>query len=60
MAQVKYNFKDDDGHKYMIPEDLLDDATVLLERIENAPFMSEEKWNAEDDFIEHFNHFMVG
>ena len=59
-SRIKYNFKDNDGHKYLIPEDMLDDADALMDRIGRAPFMSDEKWDAEDEFIERFNQYMVG
>jgi hypothetical protein len=60
MSKIKYNRKDNDGHKYLIPKDMLDDFDNLLSRIENAPFMSTKKWAAEDDFIELFSQYMVG
>jgi len=59
MTRYKWNFKDADGCKYQIPEDMLADASALLDCIENAPDMSEEKWDAEDEFVEHFDQYML-
>jgi hypothetical protein len=56
----KHNRTDDDGHKYLIPKGMLDDFDDLLSRMQNAPSMSEAKWDAEDNFIAHYQQYMVG
>ena len=57
---VRYNRKDDDGHKYLIPKALLAEFDSLLERVQNAPSMSEMKWDLEDEFNDKFYEYMVG
>jgi hypothetical protein len=57
---VNFNRKDDDGHKYLIPKEMLAEFNSLLEKIQNSPFMSEAKWAAEDEFNGRFYEYMVG
>lgn len=52
--------KDCDGHRYSIPENKLSHFTQLVEAIENAEFMSDEWYDANDDLCEEFGSYMKG
>lgn len=55
-----YNRKDNDGHKFNVPQELLAEFDDLLDRYINAKFMSEEKFELEAEFCNKFQDYMVG
>lgn len=52
--------RDNDFHKYLLPESLADEFDRLLEIAQNAPFMSSDRWNAEDALVEKFSRYLIG
>lgn len=57
---MMYNRKDDDGHKFHIPEDLLAEFDALLANYRNAKRFSEEYYDLEAEFCNKFEQYMVG
>ena len=56
----KYNRKDNDGHKYKIPTDMLELFDTHLEMIDKAKHLSDEWYAAIDKFNYQFEEYMVG
>ena len=54
-----YNRKDDDGHKFLVPEDLLTEFDDLFDRYCNAEFLSKEYYELESEFCNKFQRYMV-
>jgi len=57
---MTYNRKDNDGHKFNVPEDLLGQFDAVFERYCNAKRMSDEYYEAEAEFCNRFEKYMVG
>lgn len=59
-----YNRRDDDMHKYSVPEDLLPLFDQLMERMRAFSIRqratSEEYWDLEAKFCNQFSPYMVG
>lgn len=54
------NRSDNDGHKFMIPQDLLEDFDSLLDRYSQAKRFTEEYYDLEAEFCNKFEQYMVG
>ena len=57
---VKYNRRDNDCHKYLIPEDLLARFDELLEKLESVRRPSAEYYDLDAQFGNEFQKYMVG
>lgn len=57
---MSYNRKDNDGHRYNVPEDLLEDFDSCLWLLCNAVFLSNEYYEAQTNFCNQFEEYMVG
>ena len=55
-----YNRKDNDGHKFNIPEGLLEEFDYLFDRYCNAKFLSPEYYELQAEFCNKFEQYMVG
>ena len=55
-----YNRKDNDGHKFLIPEELIPEFDELFERYCSAPAFSELRYDLEAEFCNKFQEFMIG
>ena len=55
-----YELKDNDGHKYLVPADMVDDFEELLELICNAGLMTDEWYNLNAEFDNKFHSYMKG
>lgn len=60
LLETKHNVlkKDCDGHWYSIPDDEVDNFIQAIEAIQNAEFMSEEWYSANDDLNDRFGCYM--
>ena len=56
----KFNRKDEDGHKFNVPEDLLEEFDDLFDRYVNSKFLSAEYYELEAEFCNKFGKYMVG
>jgi hypothetical protein len=56
----KYNRKDNDGHKYNVPLNLLDFFDTQMELIIKAKRFTSEWYEANDRFNYYFEEYMVG
>lgn len=56
----KYNRKDNDGHKFDVPEELLELFDEQLAEMSNSKFLSEGYYKAVDRFNYNFEMYMVG
>ena len=56
----KYNRKDNDGHKYNVPEELLEIFDAMLEETYKTKFLSESYYKSVDRFNYNFQVYMVG
>jgi hypothetical protein len=50
--------KDNDGHWYSIPENMVDSFIQMVEAIQNAEFMSDEWYEATDELNDQFGSYM--
>ena len=59
---VKHNIlkKDNDGYWYSIPENMVDSFIQLSESVQNAQFMSDAWYAADDEFSREFNSYRKG
>jgi hypothetical protein len=57
---MKYNRKDNDGHKFNVPKDKLDRFDALLEDYLQAKRFSPEYYDLETAFCNEFAEYMVG
>jgi hypothetical protein len=57
---MKYNRKDNDGHKFNVPKDKLDRFDALLEDYLQAKRFSPEYYDLETAFCNEFTDYMVG
>lgn len=57
---MNYNRKDNDEHKYNVPNDLLDEFDTLFDRYCKAKRFTDEYYDAEADFSKQFEQYMVG
>lgn len=55
-----WNRKDDDGHKFLVPQDYLARFDELLERYRKTKRFTDEYYDAEAEFCNEFERFMVG
>jgi len=55
-----YNRRDDDLHKYMVPESLLTRFDELLEMLRNVKRPSLEYYDLDAQFGNEFNEYIVG
>ena len=62
IIQQRHNIlkKDLDGHWYSIPEYLVNSFVQSVESIQNAEFMTDEWYEANDDFNNQFASYMKG
>ena len=51
--------KDNDSHRYEIPDELVDEFDQLFETYCNALRGTDAYWDAEDEFNNRFTQFMV-
>lgn len=58
--QTKYNRKDNDGHKYDVPVELLEFFDVMLEETTKVKFLSEGYYKAVNRFNYNFQVYMIG
>lgn len=58
--QPKYNRKDNDGHKYDVPEELLEYFDAMLEDTTKQKFLTEDYYKSVDRFNYNFQVYMVG
>lgn len=56
----KYNRKDNDGHKFNVPEELLELFDEQLAEMTKNKFLSEGYYKAVDRFNYNFEMYMVG
>jgi len=52
-------FKDEDGHTYFIPENLISDFNKAQKEIWLSEMYGDEYWEANRLFCEQFNKYMV-
>lgn len=57
---MKYNRKDNDGHRFNVPENLLERFDDLLNRYTRAARFSDEYYDLEAEFCNEFEEYMVG
>lgn len=57
---MKYNRKDNDGHKFNVPDELLDEFDAAFDRYSKAKRFSDEYYDAEADFCNRFEEYMMG
>ena len=57
---MKYNRRDNDGHRFNVPEDLLERFDSLFEAYCNSKWHSDEYHELEAEFCNEFSHYMVG
>ena len=57
---IKHNRKDDDGHKFLVPEDLLSRFDELLDKLLSTKRFTQEYYDLEADFCNEFQQYMVG
>ena len=57
---VEYNRKDNDCHKYMVPEAMLPRFDELLEKLQTVKLRSTEYYDLEAEFSNEFHQYMVG
>ena len=55
-----YNRCDDDGHKYVVPEELLEEFDRLSELCEDAEWLSGEWYACVAEFNRKFHQYNVG
>lgn len=60
MKNAMCNRKDNDGHKFNIPENLLGEFDALFESYNNAKRFTDEFYNLEAEFCNKFNQYMIG
>ena len=54
------NRSDNDGHKFMIPQDLLEDFDSLFDQYNKAKRFTDEYYDLEAEFCNKFGQYMVG
>ncbi len=57
---MTYNRKDNDGHKFNVPEESLERFDSLLTAYTNSKCFSEEYYNLEAQFCNEFEEYMIG
>lgn len=57
---MKHNRKDDDGHKFNVPANLLETFDDLLQRYSDSKRFSDEYYDLEAQFCNTFERYMVG
>lgn len=57
---INYNRRDDDGHRYAIPEDQLLDFDTLQTAIEDSDWLSDQWYDLITEFNDKFHQYMVG
>lgn len=57
---MNYNRKNSDGHKYNVPNELLGGFDALFDRYCKAKRFTDEYYDAEADFCNQFEQYMVG
>jgi hypothetical protein len=59
-VMAAYNRKDNDGHKYNIPHELLDSFDLHLKVITYAKWGTDAWYDAHDQLDNKFSQYMVG
>lgn len=57
---AKFNRKDNDGHKFNVPADQLDQFDSLFEQYCKAKRFTDEYYDLEAQFCNEFEQYMVG
>jgi hypothetical protein len=55
-----FNRKDNDGHRFLIPEQLLNQFDVLLDEYTRAEKFSDRYYDLEAEFCKQFEQYMIG
>lgn len=59
MSNDAYNRKDNDGHRFLIPNELLSEFDDLFNRYCNTKFLSAEYYDLQAEFCNRFEQYMI-
>lgn len=51
--------EDDDGHTYLVPEELVDRFDIALDNVNSSPMLSDKWYDFVDRFSKQFSEYMV-
>lgn len=57
---MQHNRRDEDGHKFVVPEELLEEFDRLMELREDAEWLSDEWYDLTGEFNDKFHQYNVG